>query len=192
MRVGVILTRAQPIHLGHVDVIRQALDENDKVLLIIGSANKSGTERNPFPLDLRKTLVLGAIRELHLSHDDKDRISVETLNDWSTETSYQFAKEWGSFMYYNIVNWIGQKEFNFYYNDNVSIIESWFTDDIRPRISVINSIRIGDISSTKVRQAIIDEDYPYLNKVLCSTSFKYVNYMKKLLLECDSSDFIMN
>ena len=31
MKYGVIITRAQPLHIGHVKVIKKALEENDRV-----------------------------------------------------------------------------------------------------------------------------------------------------------------
>ena len=34
MKVGVILSRCQPMHRGHIKMINRALDENDKVLLM--------------------------------------------------------------------------------------------------------------------------------------------------------------
>jgi cytidyltransferase-like protein len=40
MAVGVIIARIQPIHKGHLELIRQALNENENVLLLVGSADK--------------------------------------------------------------------------------------------------------------------------------------------------------
>ena len=62
-KVGVFLSRMQPIHNAHLWMIENALKENDKVLVIIGSANKFGTERNPLPIDMRKPMVENAIQE---------------------------------------------------------------------------------------------------------------------------------
>ena len=53
MKLGVILSRCQPLHKGHIDMINKALKENDKVLFIIGSANKYSTIRNPFNINMR-------------------------------------------------------------------------------------------------------------------------------------------
>lgn len=36
MKVGVILSRCQPLHNGHIEMVNKALSENDKVLFIIG------------------------------------------------------------------------------------------------------------------------------------------------------------
>ena len=48
-KVGVIIARLQPIHNGHLELIRQALNENDKVLVLVGSADKLN-KRNPIPM----------------------------------------------------------------------------------------------------------------------------------------------
>lgn len=37
MKTGVILARFQPIHNGHLQLIKKACDENEQVLVIIGS-----------------------------------------------------------------------------------------------------------------------------------------------------------
>lgn len=47
MNIGVFLSRMQPLHIAHLGMIDKALSENDKVIVLIGSANKEGTIRNP-------------------------------------------------------------------------------------------------------------------------------------------------
>jgi len=47
MNIGVFLSRMQPLHIGHLGIIDKVLAENDKLLILIGSANKKGTVRNP-------------------------------------------------------------------------------------------------------------------------------------------------
>lgn len=48
MKTGVILARFQPIHNGHLQLIKKACDENEQVLVIIGSIDKL-SKRNPIP-----------------------------------------------------------------------------------------------------------------------------------------------
>jgi bifunctional NMN adenylyltransferase/nudix hydrolase len=48
MKTGVILARFQPIHNGHLALIKQAVAENEQVLIIIGSIDKL-SQRNPIP-----------------------------------------------------------------------------------------------------------------------------------------------
>jgi len=40
-KVGLILGRFQPLHLGHIKVIEMALKENDELIICIGSAQKA-------------------------------------------------------------------------------------------------------------------------------------------------------
>ena len=47
MKVGVILARFQPIHNGHLELIKKALDENEKVLILIGSSRQKNWSRTP-------------------------------------------------------------------------------------------------------------------------------------------------
>lgn len=52
-KVGVILARFQPIHNGHLELIKKASSENDEVLVFIGSVDKLN-KRNPIPWTIRK------------------------------------------------------------------------------------------------------------------------------------------
>ena len=60
--IGVILARLQPIHNGHLTLIRKASQENDEVHVFIGSADKFN-ERNPIPINMRHDLAMYAIVE---------------------------------------------------------------------------------------------------------------------------------
>lgn len=185
MSVGVILTRAQPIHLGHVDVIKQALDENDEVL-VVGSANKSGTKRNPFPIEFR----IRMLDKLLISEQiPLNRVKYLELKDWSMENAYEYVNEWGRFFYYNVVNKIGCKTFTFYYNDDISRVENWFEPDVLERVTIKNGVREHDISSTKVREAVLVNDIDYLQYAIGDLS--QVKFMKNWIENCNKEDFIM-
>ena len=54
MKVGVFLARMQPLHNAHLWLIDKALEENDKVLVVLGSENKVDMLRNPYNINLRK------------------------------------------------------------------------------------------------------------------------------------------
>ena len=53
-KTGVFIARMQPIHNAHIWIIEKMLQECDNILIIIGSANKSGTLRNPFDVKFRE------------------------------------------------------------------------------------------------------------------------------------------
>lgn len=176
MKLGVILSRCQPLHKGHVDMINKALKENDKVLFIIGSADKSYTERNPFSISYRINMFKLALDNVV----DKTRVNFITLRDLSSDDSIPkqsnkdgvvddallVNKEWGMYFYYNIVNAIGQKDFTFYYNDDSSLVSAWFPNFIWGRITINSSFRLENISSSAIRDAMRNEDKEYLKKCL--------------------------
>ena len=47
-KTGLVLGRFQTFHKGHEYIINKALEICDKVLVFIGSSDKSGTIENPF------------------------------------------------------------------------------------------------------------------------------------------------
>ena len=83
MAVGVIIARLQPIHKGHLELVRQALVENDKVLILVGSADKLN-KRNPIPIAMRLELAKKAIAEEF--GDDANKVEIKPLNDLTDES----------------------------------------------------------------------------------------------------------
>ena len=57
MSSAVIIGRFQPLHDGHVKLIKKATDTHDKVLVLIGSSNKLPCYNNPFTYEQRKQLI---------------------------------------------------------------------------------------------------------------------------------------
>ncbi len=166
-KVGVFLSRMQPIHNAHLWMIENALKENDEVLVIIGSADKCGNERNPFHIELRKEIVDKAISEYFRDKIFvKDRIKIITLVDWSSEENND-DKEWGRLIYYNVVGNMGVKEFSYYCSEEPKKIKGWFEDELIERINFRFFSRDNEfngLSATKIREAILNENDEYVKK----------------------------
>lgn len=62
-KIGVFLSRMQPLHIGHLGMIDKALSENDKVIILIGSSNKKETIRNPLGVEIRREILEEALEE---------------------------------------------------------------------------------------------------------------------------------
>lgn len=56
-RVGLTIMRAQPLHEGHESIIRKMITECDIVVVLLGSAQESGTEKNPFTAKQRARMI---------------------------------------------------------------------------------------------------------------------------------------
>lgn len=193
MKNGVFLARFQPLHVAHMWLIEQALKENDTVLVILGSANKNGMVRNPFPLETRKYWLKESLK----NKKDFDRIKIIELPDWSKEDDKENAKEWGTYLYMNIVSQICSKTFSIYYSDDISIIRNWFEDKYLEKINIRNFERnnlFDGLSATKLRQAFIDNNKDYIKKYCPDVILQEFDTIKKIIEDVNKNpkeDFIM-
>ncbi len=77
-KVGIFIGRFQPFHLGHLEAIKQALQICDRLIVIIGSANKNFALDNPLTSKERKKVLKLIWNREKL----RDKIlEVKTLND---------------------------------------------------------------------------------------------------------------
>ena len=125
MSVGVIIARIQPIHRGHLELIRQALNENEQVLLLVGSADKLN-KRNPIPIALRLQLATEAIAEEF--GEEAKRVTITPLVDLTDESDN--SHDWGFYLYSHIVGITKSPAFTIYYSDGFEIIMQWFPNFI--------------------------------------------------------------
>lgn len=148
---GIILFRAQPFHNGHLAQIRRALcDANNltNIYIFVGSADKSGTKRNPIPIDVRLDLVKYSLEEAFNSIQLKN-IHVVPLNDLSDEANNTHS--WGEYLYKNMCELTGDTDFIFYYSDKPEIALSWFDSTTISHIYFRFLPRVENISATSVR-----------------------------------------
>lgn len=63
MRIGVLVGRFQPFHLGHLHAVEFALGQVDYLYIAVGSAQLSHETRNPFTSGERLEMIRGALVE---------------------------------------------------------------------------------------------------------------------------------
>ena len=153
-KVGVVLARFQPIHNGHLELIKKAVSENEEVVIFIGSADKMNA-RNPIPYNLRKELVYKALSDT--LKDGMDKVRVVGLDDLTDETDN--THDWGFYLYSKVVSITQSSNFTMYYSDGFEIITSWFPgfllrNNVSLSLLARNSVEEG-ISATKVRNLMI-------------------------------------
>lgn len=159
MKTGVILARFQPIHNGHLQLISKAVQENDQVLVIIGSIDKLNA-RNPIPWTIRKELVEEALDNRLLVYGAREKVKIVELPDLSDESDN--SHDWGFYLYSFIVSHINQADFTIYYSDGFEIITSWFPgfllrNNVSLSLLARNTCEEG-ISATEVRKMILADN----------------------------------
>lgn len=153
---GVILFRAQPFHKGHLNMVQKAFEDSRangaELYIFVGSADKSGTVRNPIPIDFRLMLIEGAIHEV-FSSDEMKHIHIFPLDDLSDETNN--SHDWGRYLYMKMLSKTRDTDMTIYYSDNPQIMLSWFSADERWCLRFKFLDRYQNISATAVR-ALLD------------------------------------
>lgn len=192
-KIGVILARLQPIHNGHLELIKKSDSENDETYVFIGSADKFD-KRNPIPISTRLELTKKAIVEYIVDEYDYTdngvdrmlsdlKIHVIPLDDLDDESNN--SHEWGFYLYSKIVTTTHEPNFTIYYSDGFEIITTWFPGFIlRNNVSLSllarNAVENG-ISATSVRKMIMDRDDENLKKVVPACVFERREHLRTLI-----------
>ncbi|MCI8620805.1 MAG: adenylyltransferase/cytidyltransferase family protein [Clostridia bacterium] len=184
MKIGVFLSRMQPLHIGHLGMIDKALSENDRVIILIGSANRENEIRNPLNIKLRKEILENALKEKY-EKSLNEKITIKELPDWTSEEDLKSNEEWGKYLYYNIVSVTIEKSFTIYFSDDKAIIEDWFQDkEIRKRIEIKTFERtelFENVSSTKIREAFLNNNKEYIEKSVPKAVLEKFEEIKEII-----------
>lgn len=177
---GIILFRAQPFHNGHLAQIKRAYDDLQKLggdlYIIIGSADKMGTKRNPLPISIRLDLVRNSLAEVY-GVEDLCHIHVIPLEDLSDEANNTYS--WGQYLYNEMCEITNDKDFIFYYSDKPEIALSWFDEHVILHFWFRFLPRVNDVNATKVRDCLLhltdcQDNYDTLKHML--PSYVYSKY----------------
>lgn len=143
MKTGLFIGRFQPFHFGHLWVIGNMLCEVDKGIIVIGSSQESGTERNPYTFKQRFDMI-NEVLKTNLPESKYEIIGVQDVNDdnkWVDNVLTFAGKD-------NVIYTGNEKTENLFKNQGV-------------RIKKVELI--GGISGTRVRKTIKEKgDLYYL------------------------------
>jgi nicotinamide-nucleotide adenylyltransferase len=60
---ALFIGRFQPFHLGHLEAIKKILQENDELIIVVGSAQSSHSLENPFTVGERIVMLRSVLKE---------------------------------------------------------------------------------------------------------------------------------
>ncbi len=150
---GLLIGRMQPVHKGHISVIKETLKEVDELIIGIGSAEKSHTHSNPFTGGERILMLTKALREYNI---DPSRYYIIPLEDISCNSL-----------------WVGHVKmltppFSKVYSGN-SLVQQLFEEE---NINVIQPPLFNrrEYSGTEVRRRIINNNEDWKKLVPKSVS----------------------
>jgi cytidyltransferase-like protein len=98
---GIFIGRFQPFHKGHEAIINEIIDRGYEPVVIIGSAQESGTEKNPYSAEVRRDQVLKVFPNVK-AYALEDRVEDEDwVRDILRNISYLPGDNLCKFFYYN-------------------------------------------------------------------------------------------
>ena len=147
--VGLIVGRFQTLHKGHEKLIETGLMLCDRLLILIGSSQEYGTERNPLNINTRTKM-------LRMIYGDNPNIMIYGLPDLTNENDIR--PEWGRYLLDNADRYIYKNpEIMIYGNDESR--SAWFAkEDLKNTTELIINRSELPISATMLRQYMVDDD----------------------------------
>jgi nicotinamide-nucleotide adenylyltransferase len=134
--IGLIIGRFQPMHLGHLELIKLASAECEIVFIIIGSPEKHN-EKNPFSITKRKNMMKRVLKKNKISN-----YKIFTLKDIPQDS------RWVGYVKENL------PKFDIVYSGDKKDLDLW--NDAGLKMKSIG--RIGGISATKIRERMRNKD----------------------------------
>lgn len=171
---GLIVGRFQTFHKGHQSLVDAGLQLCDWVLILIGSAQESGTERNPYNISTR----IDVIRSVYA---DNNRVSVYALPDLTNEND--ISEEWGRYVLGQVDRYLYKApELMIYGNDEAR--SRWFNiNDIKDTAEFIIPRSRLPISATMLREMMVKDERREWMKWVNPKLHKMYNRLRAELME---------
>lgn len=168
-KVGLLCGRFQPVHKGHISLIREALKHCDHLIIAIGSAQESCTKHNPFDYETRKELLRRSMWGLGA------RVTIIPIND---RVVLSDDSSWGKYLIREVFEQTGVvPTINFSGTEDVR--SNWF-DEVEIEQMELDR-NITPISATALREAILNDDYDAFAQMAPSGIWLKYEWLKKTL-----------
>lgn len=189
--IGVFCGRFQIFHKGHERIVEAGLENCNKLVILIGSAQAKGTERNPFSIETRLKMIQSI-------YGDNPKIIIKTIPDLSTEDD--ISPEWGEYFLNHIQKEIGTLPDVLVYGEEKER-KKWFKKDQLKGIDEI-IIKRNEFSATAARKYLIEGNkekwmqcvnpkihfmWDELRRELLNVKETILGMYKKMFKECEKN-----
>lgn len=141
-----LVGRFQHFHIGHESLITHAFKIADRVIIFVGSAQESGTLRNPFDVATRIDMIKSIYGE---------SVIVKPLNDLSSEND--ITPDWGRYVLSNAKRYIYKVPEIMIYGNDCSRSRWFDLEDISETMEIIVPRSKIQISATELREFMIKD-----------------------------------
>jgi len=147
-KLGLICGRFCHVQLGHKFLFDASMNLAEKTLILVSSAQESGTLRNPFKVETRIKLI----KDIYYNKSDKE-ISVKRINDLTNEQD--LTSDWGEYIKEQVEKYEGKFADLMVYGNEESK-ETWFKHETLLHTAKLIVPRSNNlISGTKLRGLLL-------------------------------------
>lgn len=175
-KTGIILGRFQHIHIGHDRLINIGLSLCDKLLIFIGSAQESGTIRNPYDYNYRVSLI----NEIYKDEIDSGRIILYPLEDMTNEND--LTPKWGRYVLAKAADVFGQKAEVMIYGKDKNRRKCFSKTDMNDITEVFVNRKQIKVSATMIRDMLLNDRKQEWEQCVNPKIYKYYDDLKVKLL----------
>lgn len=174
-KCGLYIGRFQPLHIGHTHIISKMLDECEKVIIAIGSAQESGTKRNPLSYAYRKGLIMDTY---FWQLDDMIFVPLKDREHPSDDAS------WGDYVMARVKEWCKMTP-DVIYEGEEEERNTWY-DNWRVNIERVPRTDIP-VSATRLREAIKNEEYTEAVEMLPAAITYRISDMRRVIQNAEQN-----
>lgn len=177
-RTGLICGRFQTLHDGHIRLIDCGLTLCERLLVLVGSAQLYGTEKNPFKLETRIEMIKKTYK------NDYPEIIVYGIEDLSSNED-NINPQWGKYLIETAKIYLAEKpEIMIYGNDESR--STWFSKEDLKGVSelIVNRTELP-ISATMIRELMAKDDRENWKKYTDPAIHNMYNRLRSELMEID-------
>ena len=146
--VGLVCGRFQTFHNGHEKLVNTGLLLCDRLIILIGSAQESHTERNPYDISTRRDVITEI-------YGDNPNIMIHGINDLTNEND--ICVEWGRYLLDHVDKYIFKNPDVMVYGNDESR-SNWFDKaDLKNTTELIINRAELPISATMLRQLMLED-----------------------------------
>ena len=173
-KTGLVLGRFQTFHKGHEYIINKALEICDKVLVFIGSSDKSGTIENPFSYELRERLI----KKIYGNEIVENKLVISPLADLGAGN----VTRWGDYLFCEAEKILEKVDCIVYGEE--SKCKSWFSEKIKKSVKFIIISRDDiKINASTLREYMRKNDFEKWKEFVNKKNWGEFEEMKKILIE---------
>jgi cytidyltransferase-like protein len=173
---GLVVGRFQTYHKGHEKLIDTGLLLCDRLVILIGSAQENGTERNPYNIATR-------IKMLKTIYGDNPNVMIYGLSDLTNEND--ITTDWGKYLLKAVDKYIYKApDVMIYGNDEAR--SRWFeTDDIKNTTELIINRGELPIAATMIRNLMVEDNRKEWMKWVNPKLHKMYDELRNELMTCE-------